>query len=366
MAEATELITLPTAENALATFSAEKGLDPIIEQIRVQLSGVAYDMSTVKGRKECASDAFKVAQAKQAIEKRGKELSAQYKKIPAMIDAERKRAFDVLDSFQKQIRQPLTDWETAEEARQQRHKANIEWFRLRADECRDLDAAELRSSIAELQARVVDESYEEFEAEGHRVKERAATCLTDALTAREKRDAEQAELARLRAAEAERERKDKEDRIAREAAQKAQREADAAAQAERNAAARREAEAAEAVKTAKLEAQLAEERRIAAEKQAELDRRNAEAREREAAAEAERREKAAAEQAAAAERQRIADEQAAAEAEAKRREADVEHQRSVNRAALAELVKGGVPEAAAKQAITLIANGLIPKIRITY
>ncbi|MFY3695372.1 hypothetical protein ACOTEN_30135 [Achromobacter xylosoxidans] len=366
MTEATQLAELPPAETALDVYSKPGGLDPWLDKIRAEVTGHVPDLKTKKGRDAIASLAFKVRKVKTALDGVGKEQVDRLKEIPKKIDAERKRMRDVLDALADEVRAPLDQWEQAEAARQQRHQQGIEWFRLRADENRDLDADELRATIADVHARAVDESWEEFEPEAHRVKARALEALQQALAAREKHDAEQAELARLRAEAAALEQKDREERIAREAAERAQREAEARAQAERDAAARREAEALAAAETARLNAELAEQRRIAAEQQAELDRQAAAVREREAAAQAEQRARQAAEQAAAAERQRIADEQAAATAEAARREEDMAHKAAINRAALDAFVQGGMPEDCAKQAVTLIAKGLVPNIRITY
>lgn len=355
MTVATEIATLPPKESALEVYAKPSGLDPWLEKIRAEVTGHVPDLKTKKGRDAIASLAHKVAKAKVALDDIGKELVAELKDVPKKIDAERKRMRDQLDALKDEVRAPLTQWEQAEEARQQRHQQGIEWFRLRADEHRDLDAAELRATLEQVNARAVDDSWEEYEAEAHRVKARAVSALTQALAAREKYDTEQAELARLRAAEAEREQKEREERIAREATERAQREAEALAQAEREASARREAEALAAAETARLSAELADQRRVAAEQQAELDRQAAAAREREAAA-----------QAAAAERQRIADEQAAAAAEVALREADTAHKAGINRAALDAFVQAGMPEDCAKQAVKLIAKGLIPNIRITY
>ncbi|WLW59858.1 hypothetical protein RA224_21825 [Achromobacter aegrifaciens] len=366
MTEATQLAEPPPAETALQVYSKSGGLDPWLDKIRAEVTGHVPDLKTKKGRDAIASLAFKVRKVKTALDGVGKEQVDRLKEIPKKIDAERKRMRDVLDALADEVRAPLDLWEQAEEARQQRHQQGIEWFRLRADENRDLDAAELRASIEAVTARTVDASWEEYESEAHRVKARALEALTQALVAREKHDAEQAELARLRADAAAREQKDREERIAREAAEEAQRKADERAQAERDAAARREADALAAAETARLEAELADQRRIAAEQQAELDRSAAAERERAAAEQAEKDRVQAAEQAAAAERKRIADEQAAEAAEAQRREDDLAHKASINRAALNAFVLGGMPEDCAKQAVTLIAKGLIPSIRITY
>lgn len=365
MTEATQLAELPPAETALEVYSKPSGLDPWLDKIRAEVTGHVPDLTTKKGRDAIASRAHKVGKAKVALDDIGKELVAKLKDVPKKIDAERKRMRDLLDALKEEVRAPLTDWEQAEEARVANHKHELAMLQSFAD-CSDLDAGMIRANIEHVSGVTVDESWEEFEPEAHRVKARTLEALQQALAAREKYDAEQAELARLRADAAAREQKDREERIAREAAAEAQRKADERAQAERDAAARREAEAREAADKARLEAELADQRRIAAERQAEIDRAAAAERERLAAEQAERDRIQAAEDARQAEIKRQADAKAAEEAEARRREEDKAHKASINRAALDALVAGGMPEGCAKQAVTLIAKGLIPNIRITY
>ena len=365
MSETTDLIEIPKA-NALEVFSADQGLAPYMAKIRAEIDAFVPDVSTKRGRDAIASIAHKVARSKTALDAVGKDLVAELKELPKKIDASRKQMRDTLDAWKDEVRAPLTAWEQAEEARQQRHQQGIEWFRLRADENRSLDAAELRASIAEVQARAVDASWEEYEAEAHCVKARALESLTQALAAREKADAEQAELARLRAAEAEREQKEREERIAREAAERAQREAEAKAQAEREAVIRREQEAKAAAERRELELKLQAEQAEKAAAQAKADQIAAEHRAEQERLAAIEREKQAAEDARLAEIKRQADAKAAEEAEAARREADKAHKGKVNRAALDAFVAGGMPEECAKLAIKLIAKGQIPNIRITY
>jgi len=366
MTEATQLAELPPKESALAVYSKPSGLEPWLEKIRAEVTGHVPDLKTKKGRDAIASLAHKVAKAKVALDDIGKELVAELKDVPKKIDAERKRMRDQLDALKDEVRAPLTQWEQAEEARQQRHQQGLDWFRLRADENRDLDAAELRATLEQVNSRIVDASWEEFEAEAHRVKARTLDALTQALAAREKYDTEQAELARLRAAEAAREQKEREERIAREAAEQAQREADSRAQAEREAVIRREQEAKAAAERRELELKLQAEQAEKGAAQAKADKIAAEQRAEQERLAAIEREKQAVEAARQAEIKRQADAKAAEEAEAASREADKAHKGKVNRAALDAFVAGGMPEECAKQAVTLIAKGLIPNIRITY
>lgn len=354
--ETTELVTLPPRESALQVYSTPGGLDPLIEQIRAKVAGTIYDMTTAKGRAECASDAFKVAKSKTAIEKLGKALSAEYKEIPKKIDAERRRAFDALEALQAQVRQPLTDWEAAEEARLANHNQNV--MRLNqyaANASQQLESDALRDMLDSVKSVVVDESWEEFEIEAHRAKEKALEALTAALVAREKYEAEQAELARLRAEAEARRIQDEKDRIAREAAEAANRAAEAKAKAEREAAAQREAQAKAAAEQAERARLEAIERQKQAEARAEAER-----------LAAEQRAKDAAEAARRAEIQRQADEAARIEAEQKAREADRAHKAKTNNSAVAALVAGGLTQESAKLAVTLIAQGKVPAVRVNY
>lgn len=353
--ESTELAVLPPAETALQVYQQPSGLDPYIERIRAEVTGHVPDLTTDKGRKAIASLAFKVRKSKTALDSLGKQLVDDLKDIPKKIDAERKRMRDELDALADEVRKPLTEWEDTESARIDRHKAGIEWFRLRAEENRDLDAEELRATLDEVDARIVDESWEEFEAEAHRMKARALDSLVAALAARERHEAEQAELAELRRKQAEQEQKDREAEIARQAAEKARADAEAKAQAEREAAAKREADAKAAAEKAERDRLEAIERQKQAEARAEAEK-----------LAAEQRAKDAAEAARQAEIKRQADEKAASEAEQRKREADKAHKAKINRAALAAFVAGGMPEECAKQAVTLIAKGEIPKVRIEY
>ena len=353
--ETTELVTLPAREVALQVYSTPGGLDPLIEQIREKVVGRVYDMTTRKGREECASDAYKVARSKAAIEKLGKALSAEYKEIPKKIDAERRRAFDALEALQAQVRQPLTEWEQAEEARVARHTGLVASIKAAVAMSMGATAQEIAATIAQIEAIVVDESLEEFEAEAHRAKAETIESLRADMARQEKHEAEQEELARLRAEAEARRIQDEKDRIAREAAEAATRAAEAKAKAEREAAARREAHAKAAAEQAERARLEAIERQKQAEARAEAER-----------LAAEQRAKDAAEAARLAEIQRQADEAARIEAEQKAREADRAHRAKTNNAAVAALVAGGLTQESAKLAITLIAQGKVPAVRINY
>ena len=356
MSTENQLAVVPPKETALQVFQVANGLDPYLQQIRAEIDSFVPDVTTKKGRDAIASIAHKVARSKTALDNVGKELVAELKEIPKKVDAERKRMRDTLDAWKDEVRAPLNEWEAAEAARVEFHNSMIRHI----EDCGlgliggqpqpfALLFRELEEKI------IVDEKFEEFEAEAHRVKAAALAKLKVSFDEHQKREAEQAELERLRAEAAQREQKEREERIAREAADRARLEADQRAQAERNAAAKREADAKAASEQRelqlKLEAEQSARRELEAQQRAEQAERDAEAK---------------AQAAAAAERQRQADEQARIEREAKAREADIAHKGAINRAALEAFIAGGMPEACAKQAVTLIAKRQIPNVQINY
>lgn len=355
MTEKTDIAVLPPKESALQVYSADKGLDPYLAQIKAELDAFKPDVSTKKGRDAIASMAHKVAKGKVALDNIGKDLVADLKDIPKKIDAERKRMRDLLDLWKDEVRQPLTDWENAEEARQQAHRDRIAVIQEAGRDLDGLDRAALTSRLAEVDGVTVDKSFEEFTAEAAMVKDRASKALRTALDARIKYDAEQAELALLRAEAAAREQKEREERIAREAAEQAQRAAEAKAQAEREAAIKREADAKAAAERRELELRLAAET-------AEREKAQAIQREQQAKADAERR----AAEAVEAEQRRVAAVAAQEATEAKKREADRAHKTRINRAAMDAFIAGGLSEEDARTAVTLIAKKSIPAVAITY
>ena len=366
MSEVTEIAVVPAKENALAVFTAANGLDPYLAKIREEIDGFTPDTSTKKGRDAIASIAYKVARSKTALDNVGKELVAELKDVPKKIDAERKRVRDTLDSWQEEVRRPLNEWQAAEDARVDRHNDGIEWFRLRAEENSDLDAIELNASIAEVESRIIDENWQEFEAEAHRIKARALYSLKEALDKRIKADNEAAELIKFREDKEAREKKDNEDRIAREAAEKATREAEEKAQQERQAQEQkaRDDKAAADKRENDLRLQAAEaERRVEQAKREKLESEQKAESDRLAAIE---REKKAVEQA------RL-DEQARQEAEAAEiirqthaRQADVAHKSKIMGEAKQAIMGMNVSEDLAKAIVLKIARGEVPNITINF
>jgi hypothetical protein len=341
------------------------GLQQFLDAVKAEVVAEVPDLTTKKGRDRIASLASKVSKSKVAVEKPGREYLARLKEMPKVVEAELREFVRAMDALRDDTRKPLTEWEAEEAARVNRHKSSIDQINLRL-ECADLDSAELAANIRCLEGIEIDPSWEEFEAEAARAKDKALTALRDALAKREQYEAEQAELARLRQEQAEREAQAERDRIAKEAAERATREAEEKAEAEREAAEQRERDAKLAAERRELELQLqAEEAKRQA---AEAERKQAEAEHKAAQdkIDAERRQAEAVAKAEAAERQRVADEQAEAERQAKAREADRKHKSAVMGAAKEAIMLAGITEDQAREVVKLIAAGKVPHTTISF
>lgn len=333
MSEIMDLVVIEK-KNAMAVFTNNDQLDPLIEAIEKEARSLVPDVTTKKGRDAIASMAHKVARSKTYIDNAGKDLVAELKALPKQIDESRRVVRERLDALKDEVRRPLTEWE----AEQERIKAEEAMNALHAEALVMNENIDLQRAI-------------QYEAD-HEM----------ALLMNKDFDREQAE----KKAEAERQRIAREEEIKRQAEEKAKREAAEKAQREIDAAAAREREAI-------LAKERAERERIEAQQRAEREQREAAERaerEKQAAVEAERR-KAQEEadrirrEAEQREQARLAEEKRKAEEEA-RRAADVEHRRGINTAAVQALIDQGIPYEWAKACIIAVALGKVPATTIKY
>lgn len=357
-AQVNELQVLEQNSNAIVeAFRTEGGAKALFDRIAEQARSVVPDLSTDKGRKAIASMARKVASTKTAFDAHGKELKEQYTVITNKIDADRKLFRDACDALRDEIRKPLTDWEQAEKDRIAKHEAAIRAVRSLYDEnTANQEAHVIKGYIFDIEKLEIDSFFEEFEQEAKLAKFETLEKLHTALVAREKYEAEQAELERLRKAEQERLQRERDEQIAKEAAEKATREAEEKArlEAERVARDKQEAEQREARLQAEKEAALLREEQlkqqaIEREKQAEIDRKNAVEQER-LRIEAENKAKADAE---------LKEQQA--------REANKAYMKKISNEALKGLMEiEGISEELGKEILQAIHKGEVPHVSIKF
>ncbi|HHG0450965.1 TPA: hypothetical protein ACPSK6_005091, partial [Citrobacter freundii] len=89
MSEVTDLVVIEKS-SAMAVFTNNEQLDPIIEKIEKEARSLVPDVSTKKGRDAIASMAHKVARSKTYIDNAGKDLVAELKALPKQIDESRR------------------------------------------------------------------------------------------------------------------------------------------------------------------------------------------------------------------------------------------------------------------------------------
>ncbi|EOX0081845.1 hypothetical protein G3W18_08040 [Klebsiella pneumoniae] len=334
MSEIMDLVVIEK-KNAMAVFTNNDQLDPLIEAIEKEARSLVPDVTTKKGRDAIASMAHKVARSKTYIDNAGKDLVAELKALPKQIDESRRVVRERLDALKDEVRRPLTEWEAEQE-------------RIKAEEAMNALHAEALAMNEEFDRQLAARIESDHEM---------ALLMNDAF------DREQAE----KKAEAERQRIAREEEIKRLAEEKAKREAAEQAQREIDAAAAREREAI-------LAKERAERERIEAQQRAEREQREAAERaerEKQAAVEAERRkaqeeadrirrEAEQREQARLAEEKRKADEQA-------RREADVKHRKDVGTEIVkALLANTSLTRDQAIEVLTAVKDGRIPHTGISY
>lgn len=330
---ANELVVIEKS-TALEVFKSSDSVEDIISKIESEVNSFVNDVNTDKGRKEIKSLAYRVSQSKTYLDGLGKDLVAELKEIPKLIDANRKTVRDRLDALRDKVRQPLTEWE-AEQDRIKAEKQMLAWHE---------EALEMNAAFDKALAERIESDHE------------------IALLMNEKFDRDLAEAK----VEAERQRIAHEEELKRQAAEQARLEAERKAQKEIEAAAQREREAKEAAERAEREKQeaiqRAEQEAKEAKEKAERDAKEAQERaerEKQLAVEAERKKDLEAEQT------RLAEEERRRKEDAKRQE-DKEHRRKYNQETLQALVSNGFDEKLATEFIKLVASNQIPHMTMNY
>lgn len=383
MADVSLMVIPPTMTGAIL-FAPGKA-DEVIAQITASARAEAskLDISTKENRDALAGLAYKIARTKTATDKMRLELVAGRKKELKIIDAEGSRIWDALEALQKEVRQPLTEWEDKDKERIERHEASIVELEQAgthtANEWQSIPLEVMKERLREIATDYPStHDWQEFGSRGALAVRMATTKIAEAITKRETYDAEQIELTKLRAEAAERAQKEREDAAAAKAKEEAEERARIAAEESAR----------------KAQAELDRIKREAAERETKAAR---EAADREAAIERER--KAAQERAEVAERNRVEAETKAkrdAESAAKKAESDklnavraeqeraererkaeeeAEQKRAANRAHSAKinneaksclLVHTNLSDEHAEEVIIAIVKGLVSHVSIQY
>lgn len=346
-----------STELALPTVTPEQypalyvsgGLDHFYQQIRQQVLSEVPDLTTPKGIARIKSLASQVASSKVAIEKPGRDYLRQLKEMPKAIEAELRDWKEKMDALRDEVRRPVTELEEQDKARIAALDARLNQIQTikTAVELTPQTSAALNNYIDHVNAIVIDESWQEYQQRATLLKTVTLMELDKALGRATVFEKQQAEIARLKAEQEERDRLQREEQIAAQAKHEAE----------------------QLALREKIESEQREQAAKEAQAKAEQDAKDAQQQLEQARIDAEARQQLAVEQAAEQERQRIAaelaqqkQEQARIKAEADAKAADIEHQRTYNREALADIM-ATCPELTESQATALLTGIIRRKIR---
>lgn len=266
-------------KQAVSLFTSDNEFDALFKKIKDQTDAHEPDITTVKGRDEIKSLAYKVTRTKSTLDEMGKRMKAEAQKTVTAVDATRKKIRDQLDELKVSVRKPLTDYENAESEKDQVVNSDLN----RLAELKNIPFNATSESIAQMQSEVQEISTRN----DWRGKEEKAEALLDvcrsihsqALSAaqdRERLEAEnvrmQQERERMIQEQRQREAQEREQSAERERQEKARQDAEAAQSAEMERLKREKDEADQRAKDAETAAQYerdqAEQNRIAREREA--------------------------------------------------------------------------------------------------
>lgn len=356
----TEIIDAPS-KTAVAEYAP---LYSQLAELEKKNSTLVFNYEDKKGNKEARSHVNTLRLTKGALERTRKEAKAESLRIGRAVDSE---AADIGVRIEAMIAVHQVKIDEIEQRETDRLAAlNSKLLAISEYGDKALASEEMQYSIATLEQLAIDDSWQEFTADAAKLKDARLAELRIQLGGLIKAESEARELERLRKEAAARAQKDRDDAIAAEAVRKAEEAAKERAEAESKKAAQAVADAEAKAKKEredserrelqlKLDAETSERRRVEAEQKATQDIKDAEAK-----AEWDRI------KAVQDERDRAA---AVLQAEAdatRRREANKSHLRKINTAALDAFVVGGMTAECAKLAVTLIAQGKIPAVAISY
>ena len=330
------LVTLPAEKTDLeVALLNDKFIDELIDNVRKTAGSVVGDLKTTKGRGVYITMADQVRKSKTAFEVRAKELVAELKARPALIDANRKKFRDEMDKIAVDIRKPVTEYE-AEQVRLEAEAAYAAMWQ----EAHEMDASitaerlvkkESDHEMALLMNDAFDRGAKEKADEVERLRKAHEEFIANEAADKAKREAEEKAKRDIEAAE----QRERDAKLAQERAEQAAKAA--AAKAERDA-----KELAERTEREKQEAIAAEQRKA----QEEVDRIKREAQQKE--------------DARIAEEKRVADEAAA-------RAANEAHRKTIGTAVVNGLIEhAGLTREQAIATLKALINNQIPHTNIHY
>lgn len=210
-------LILQVEANPLLVLTDQEQFDRFYDEVAAEVRAHEPDLSTLAGRKAIASLAYKVARTKTAIDDAGKLLTEEKRAEIKKVDEARKRIREKLDELKDEARKPLTEWETAEEARVARVTAVLDQLKAAAVILADDTSETLKARLATVEAITIEfDEFQDYEAAAKAQWDGATTALQAGIERLLQEEADRRDLERLRAEAAERAQREAAEREARE------------------------------------------------------------------------------------------------------------------------------------------------------
>ena len=234
-------------------FTDRKNLDEFYGKVEKMAKGLVADPLTKEGASQIKSCARQIASVKKKVDDYGKDVVAELKALPKIIDENRRIFREKMEALQDEIRRPVTEIEQREEeidAIVQRH------MRIGADAA----SGDIQKEIESVKAiELTEEKWHESLEKAKKAVNGELNALNLMFESALKREEEQRELAELRKKQEEAERIIREQKIREEAERKAREQAEAKAAAEKARMQREKEEAERKAAEAEKRAQEAQE-----------------------------------------------------------------------------------------------------------
>lgn len=213
-----------TEENALIAHEklnpidlfVKNGVSAILTKIEVHVNSIVADVETEDGRQEIKSTAYNISRAKTTLDNIGKKFVAGRKKEIKKIDNARKFMRDTLDELKTEFRKPLTDFENAEKAKEEKRienvKSKIDYLESLTTNYHHMSQEQIQEFIDVLEAFKVEiDEFYEFTQEAEDIKANRLQWAKEQLEKRIEFDKQESERkAELEKLEAERKKQEEE------------------------------------------------------------------------------------------------------------------------------------------------------------
>jgi len=355
-----ELIPVEECEKFVVQLFEQDAVSKVVDDLVEFVRPIQHDISTEKGRKELKQFVARIKKSSNILDGLGKDHVAKLKALPKIVDASRKSMRDRLEALAEEKLRPLTEYEAAEEKRQNDIKARINEIDPFMGGIITIQPGERTTealkALAEKAAFFeVDDTFQEYQELARKTKDDVILKLSGLIAIQMKQEAEAAALEKLRLEAEEKARLAREEQIRKEAADKARRDAEEKAAAERQAMElKAEAERQESIRRER-EAREAQERaereKIATEERAKLEQERAVKEERE--------------RLARIEQERIAKEEAERLA-AEKKSANIKHRAKINNLIVLAVMGFGMTQENGKKFVEAVVKGEIPNLTINY